>query len=150
MHIVRSVLTLIILASLLFQYRYLLIPEALAGDEDIHFFEGSIKEAVSEAKKDNKLVFIDVYATWCGPCIRMKKTSFRSVAVGQLYNQHFINIAIDGETPEGAKVIKQYGVQAYPTLLFIDAEGKLVGKSVGFQGEQSLLSIGQQALVQTR
>jgi thioredoxin 1 len=111
--------------------------------EGIRFHVGSWESALQQARKEQKLIFLDVYATWCGPCKRLKSTTFTDTSVGDFYNQNFINVALDGEKGEGKKLMQQYGLTSYPSLLFIDADGKLVGKAVGYHSPQQMINLGQ-------
>lgn len=109
----------------------------------IHFFEGTIQEALEKAKKENKPVFIDIYATWCGPCKMLKKNTFSAKEVGDYYNTNFINIAIDGETKAGRELADKYSIQGYPTLLILDKTGKQIAKQVGFVEPRILINFGK-------
>ena len=67
---------------------------------------------------------------------------FQSDEVGKVFNKKFINLKIDAETDaDGPDLAKKYSVTAYPTLLFINGEGKLVKRLVGKQSEEKLLSV---------
>lgn len=92
-----------------------------------------------KAQEEKKLIFLDVYATWCGPCKLLKKTTFSNVEVGAYFNENFINAAFDAEVGEGKMLAKLYGVTAYPTMLFIDNEGKIVRVIVGYQNANQLM-----------
>jgi len=108
----------------------------------IKFDHMSVDKALKQAKSSGKLVFIDVHTTWCGPCKEMARTTFQSDEVGKVFNKKFVNLKIDAENDEdGERVSRTYGVNTYPTLLFINAEGKLVKKLVGKQSEEKLLSV---------
>jgi thioredoxin 1 len=108
----------------------------------IKFEHMTVDKALSKAKSSGKLIFIDVHTTWCGPCKEMARTTFQSEEVGKVFNKKFINLKIDAENDaDGASVSKAYSVNAYPTLLFINADGKLVKKLVGKQSEEKLLAI---------
>lgn len=115
---------------------------AYSVSSGIRFNHMTVDKALSQAKSSGKLIFIDVYTTWCGPCKEMARTTFESDEVGKVFNKRFINLKIDAENDEdGEKVSRTYGVTGYPTLLFIDADGRLVKKLVGKQSEEKLLSI---------
>ena len=114
-----------------------------AKNEGIVFFKGSFQEALAKAKAENKPVFVDVYATWCGPCKQLKKKTFKDEKVGDYYNKNFINVAIDGESKEGEMVARKYGVQGYPTLLIVDFDGNLKTKQVGFVEPHILINFGK-------
>lgn len=118
----------------------------LPNPNGVHFYNVTWKESLIEAKKQNKLIFLDVYAVWCGPCKKLKKTTFNDAGVGAFFNANFINIAIDGETPEGQNLMTKYGVRGFPTLLIIDARGNLIAKITGFQSENRLINFGKKNL----
>jgi thiol-disulfide isomerase/thioredoxin len=110
-------------------------------------FEHSDWENVqAKAKQENKIIFIDFYTSWCGPCKVLSKNVFPQKEVGDFYNKNFINYKIDAEKGEGPFLAEKYGVQAYPTLLFTDANGKFLHKGVGGMGAESLIELGKAAL----
>jgi len=111
--------------------------------EGIQFHKASWKEALIKAKKENKLVFLDMYATWCGPCKKLKAYTFSSAEVGKYYNEKFINVALDAEKGEGVEIARKYGVRGYPTLLFIDSSGKVVAKTSGYHKVDKFLELGK-------
>ena len=114
--------------------------------EGIQFHKGSWDEALALAKKENKLIFLDVYATWCGPCKKLKKNTFSDAKAGAFYNENFINVALDGEQEQGAKLAEKYKLEAYPSLLFIDANGNVVQKSEGYMGSAAFIQFGKSVL----
>ena len=85
--------------------------------EGIQFHRGNWNEALQLAKKDNKLIFLDIYATWCGPCKKLKANTFSNKEVGRFFNKNFINVALDGEQGDGATLASQYNLTSYPSLL---------------------------------
>lgn len=111
--------------------------------EGIQFHKGSWEDALLLAKKENKLIFLDIYATWCGPCKQLKKRTFSNVEVGKFYNQNFVNVAYDGEQGYGAMLMQKYNLRSFPSLLFIDGNGKAVGQTVGFHNPSELIELGQ-------
>ncbi len=114
--------------------------------QGIEFFHGSFEEGLAEAKSQGKLIFVDAYAEWCGPCKRMAKTVFKEEAVGEFYNQNFINMKIDMEKGEGPTLARKYRVTAYPTFFFIDEEGKIVASAKGGRKTKQFISLGENAL----
>ncbi|MCY0978083.1 thioredoxin family protein [Chryseobacterium wangxinyae] len=115
---------------------------AFAQDE-IKFQDIPFKDLIAKAKKENKLVFIDAYASWCGPCKMMEKNVFTKKTVGDFYNKNFINARIDMEKGEGREVAQKFGVRSYPTYLFLNGDGELVSQNYGYMEENIFLTMAQ-------
>ena len=116
--------------------------------EGIQFHKGKWNEALALAKKENKLIFLDIYATWCGPCKKLKKNTFSDERVGEFYNSNFINVALDGEQAEGLMLANKYHLMGYPSLLFIDSDGNVVVQSGGYQNSNEFIALGKSILKQ--
>lgn len=114
--------------------------------QGIEFFHGTWEEALEKAKEEDKIIFVDSYTTWCGPCRRMQNNIFPEKAAGDFYNKNFINIKMNMETQEGMKFGLSYPVGAYPTLQFIAPDGKIVFSKVGGQDLEKFLGLGKKAL----
>lgn len=118
--------------------------DALPAETGISFQKISLDEAKALAKKSNKLIFIDCYTTWCGPCKAMDKNVFSQEKVGTTFNQKFINIKLDMEKDaDGKKVAADYRVNSYPTLLFMDKDGTLKKRAIGMKSADDLISIAK-------
>ncbi|MNK15549.1 thiol:disulfide interchange protein precursor [compost metagenome] len=114
--------------------------------EGIHFESGTWKEIIVKAKKENKLIFIDCYTSWCGPCKRLSAEIFPLKEVGEVFNKNFINYKVDMEKGEGVTLQKKFHVGAFPTLLWVNAAGEVVHRALGFMQEDTLLKEAQKAL----
>jgi thioredoxin 1 len=112
----------------------------------IEFHQGSWSEALKKAKQEKKPIFLDVYATWCGPCKLLKARTFPNEKVGEFYNANFINVAVDGEKGEGLELARKYKVRGYPALLFIDSEGKVIAQTAGYRNPKQFIQIGEQVI----
>lgn len=113
-----------------------------AQDKGIQFFEGTWKEALAKAKAENKMVFLDAYASWCGPCKKMAKDIFPLSEVGEFYNKNFVNVKMDMEKGEGPELAKAFEVNMYPTYVFLDADGSLSHRSLGQMPAQDFIASG--------
>jgi thiol-disulfide isomerase/thioredoxin len=102
--------------------------------------------AIAKAKKENKLVFLDVYTTWCGPCKMLEKNVFSEPKVGNYFNKNFICIHIDGDTEEGQKIAEKLNLEGYPTLYFIDGNDQVMNKSIGYIQVDELMETAKYAL----
>lgn len=116
-------------------------------DKGIKFKEGSWSEILNEAKKQNKLIFIDIYTTWCGPCKMMSTKIFTVNIVGEKFNESFVNYKIDAEKGEGIELAKTYAITAYPTYLFVNGNGELVYRAMGAMPAEKLLVEADKALL---
>ena len=86
---------------------------------------------MEKAKKENKVVFIDFFTTWCAPCRLMDQSVFSDEDVASYMNQNCLSMKINAEKGEGVALKVQFGVDAYPTYIFIDGEGTEVVKKTG-------------------
>lgn len=118
---------------------------AIFAQDGIKFEDSDFKTILAKAKKENKLIFLDAYTTWCGPCKLMAKNVFTLKSVGEHYNANFVNAKIDMEKGEGIDIAKKYEVKVFPTYLFIDGDGKLVHRTVGYVPEKEFIQFAKDA-----
>ncbi len=106
--------------------------QAQEADGGVRFVEGkTFDAALEQAKKEGKQLFVDCYTSWCGPCRMMATKVFPQKVVGDYFNAHFVCLKIDMEKGEGPELQSRWGVQAYPTFLFFNADGGEVNRIVG-------------------
>jgi thiol:disulfide interchange protein len=92
--------------------------------------------AIERASAENKLVFMDVYAEWCGPCRRMATDTFGDARV-QAMLQEFIPLQIDADRDK--TIAAQYGVEFLPSLFVLDASGRVVAQATGYHEPDDLI-----------
>lgn len=126
----------------------LLISPFNISAQGIEFFEGDFKEAKELAQKQDKLIFVDCYTTWCGPCKRMSNSIFPDEGVGKVYNKNYISLKLDMEKEQGMRFGKKYPVSAYPTMFYLDSEGEIIQKVVGGKTIQDFIAIGKKMIKQ--
>lgn len=125
----------------------LFVAVQAVAQEGIQFNHCSWNEAKAKAKKEKKLIFIDFYTQWCGPCLNMAQNTFVLGSVGNFYNEHFVNLKIDAENGEGIMLAKKYQIQSYPTFVFIDPKTEeAVHVSGSTQDRETFLFTGASAL----
>jgi thioredoxin-related protein len=125
----------------------------------IHFLRFSNwEEAKKKAREENKFIFLDLYATWCGPCKQMENQVYVDKAVGNYFDDHFLSIKVQMDQTKNdnvdvknwyadAKAIeKTYKIGAYPTFLFFSPSGALVGNEIGFKDPKEFLAIADTAV----
>ena len=67
----------------------------------VNFEHITFDEALAKAKAENKLVFMDCYTSWCGPCKYMSETIFPQEKAGEFFNPKFVCVKFDMEKGEG-------------------------------------------------
>ena len=109
----------------------------------IRFRELKLEQAIDKAKQENKKIFVDVFTKWCGPCKHLAKNIFSKEEAGSYFNRHFICIKVDAEESSyGEKLVSQFKIRSYPTLLVLDKNGKLLDKHSGAPSSvEGLISI---------
>jgi len=112
----------------------------------IDFFHGSFQEALELAKAEDKVIFVDAYTTWCGPCKRMSANVFPQKEVGDYFNENFVSMKIDMEKPAGLEFRKKYPVSAFPTLYFIGGDGKTVHMTKGAHPVDKFIKLGKMVM----
>lgn len=113
--------------------------EAKAQEIGIRFFNGSFEEALSVARQEDKPLFVDFYAVWCGPCKRIARDVFPLKEVGDYFNDKFICLQLDAEAGENVEIAKRYNIQGFPTLAFIANDGSPIAIHVGALDAKTLL-----------
>ena len=121
---------------------------ARSQDAHINFVDIELDSAYKLAKAENKLVFVDCYTTWCGPCKYMDANIFTKKEVAEYYNDNFINVKLDMEAGEGEIFAGWYEVRSYPTYIFLDLSGRrkqLVHRTVGSMDAERFIQFGRDA-----
>ncbi|HKE01484.1 MAG TPA: thioredoxin domain-containing protein [Planctomycetota bacterium] len=97
----------------------------------------TIEEALKRAKAQNKVVFLDLYATWCGPCKMLDETTWKDAEVKRWLGEHAVAIKIDAD--KNRDVAERFELHAFPTLVFTWHTGAEIGRMVGYRDPQSFL-----------
>ena len=100
----------------------------------------TLEQASAKAKAENKLIFLDCYTQWCGPCKKMSRDVFPLEQVGAYMNPKFINLKIDMESEYGAPLAKKLQIQAYPTFVIFNADAQEIGRFLGGSGAEEFIA----------
>lgn len=125
--------------------------ESSTESEGMELFHGSFEDALALAGEQDKLVFVDVYTMWCGPCIVMQETVFPEAEVGEYFNPRFVNIKLDMEDEDqnGPEIGAKYDVGVVPTYLILDRDGNELGRATGGATPSQFISMISRALGET-
>lgn len=100
---------------------------------------------LAKAKAEQKIIFLDAYATWCGPCKMMDRDVYFNKRIGQLMNDQFISVKLqvdktdsdDAYTQswysEAAMLRTKYKLNSLPAMLFFSPDGEIIHSSFGYQ-----------------
>ena len=114
--------------------------------QGIKFFEGTFDEALAKAKQEKKLVFVDFYATWCGPCKQMAEKVFTDEEVGKFMNERFVCMQIDVEKTGWQKeTAEKFNVTVLPTLIFFKGDASVVSRLAGAREKADFLNLAKVA-----
>jgi thioredoxin-related protein len=109
--------------------------------DGVEFVEGDWANMLATAKQNKKPFWVDVYTTWCSPCKKMAKETFTDEEVVKFVKDNFLAYKIDAEKGEGETIAEKYNVEAYPTILIFSAEGKLLGREVGYMDSERFVYV---------
>ncbi|MCH2199386.1 MAG: thioredoxin family protein [Flavobacteriales bacterium] len=137
----------------------LLMFTTVAQQSEIHWM--TIEEALAAQKKEPRKIMIDVYTKWCGPCKMMEKNTFSNTDVVQYVNANYYAVKFDAESPDPVtfqgqeytnpdyvpnkagrngvhQLTRAMRVSAYPTVVFLDEDQKMITGVRGMQSPQQI------------
>jgi len=139
----------------------MLLPalNGLAQESGIHFEHTlTFNQIQAKAKAEHKYVFVDCYASWCGPCKMMEREVYPQATVGDFVNKNFISIKLQMDSTghddanvkmhyaDARYINAEYKIGAYPSFLFFDSNGQLVDRDLGYYGVNDFLKVASRAL----
>jgi len=129
-----------------------------AQDSGIQFSrDSSWRQVLEKAKAEHRYIFVDCYASWCGPCMEMATDIYPLKEIGDIYNKDFISVKLQmDKTNHDSEETKSwydtaddlggtYFINAYPTFLFFDPDGNPVHKVTGALNAEQFIALAKDA-----
>ncbi len=110
------------------------------------FLPFSVDKALAMAVKEKRIVFIDFSTAWCGACKKLDEDTWSNAKVIERLKMNTIPLKLDAE--KNKLVIYKYKINAYPTLLFLNADGSILARMVGYQIPSQFIEALQGVLAQ--
>ena len=114
-------------------------PAVAAEAGPVHWFD-SVEEASAEARRGNRPMMIDFWATWCAACRVMEQEVYSSSEFAEAA-AHLFPVRIDYD--KKAAVARKYNVASLPTIVFTDSYGNELFRYSGYIGSKPLLALVQ-------
>jgi thiol:disulfide interchange protein len=109
------------------------------GYGQIRFETSGYDGALEKAGRTNKLVFIYFYTDWCVPCKQLPGIVFVDSLIRSAIESKYVSLKLNAEKGEGVRLAKQFQVGGFPTFLFLDPHGKLLGRVEGTRSNSDYL-----------
>ena len=117
---------------------------------EVSFIEQDWEKTLKSAKESHKLIFVDLYATWCGPCKMLKRNTFTNKEVAEFFNANFVNASVDVEKGVGISLAEKYNVSMLPTLIVAREDGKPILFTTGYLEPKEILKFARAALEKSK
>ena len=119
---------------------FLFLAAALPSGAQVRFEKPDYAAAVKKAGKLRKSIFVYFYTDWCVPCRQVPRIVFGDRRIRAVIDSMYVSLKLNAEKGPGVPVARRYGVKAFPTFLFADADGHEIGRIVGTRSNDDYLT----------
>ena len=137
MKIIQIVSILFVLYSCNEKNRTATVKDNIINEQNLIIVEQDYTAATDIASKENKLLFIDFYTTWCAPCKKLDEVIFQSDSIQRILGKEFVLLKYNAENDTIFHLSKKHHVGSYPTAIILNSKGYVVNRKYGFLGEDA-------------
>jgi thioredoxin-related protein len=119
---------------------------AFVGPTKVKFLSADWSAAQQKAKSEKKLYFVDFDASYCASCRNMDASTYQDPALASFMESNVVALRLDVQDFEGAMWSQNYEVEALPTMLIFNQDGKLVKRIVGYKSAKDLMAAFSEVL----
>jgi thioredoxin 1 len=105
----------------------------------VNFVASDWESLSTKAQNEGKIYFVDFEANYCATCRHMDKTTYTNTTLAAYMQKNVVATKVDVQDFDGVMWSQQYKVDALPTLLIFNKEGKLIKKIVGYKSATELI-----------
>ncbi|MFC3811028.1 thioredoxin family protein [Lacihabitans lacunae] len=98
----------------------------------VKFYSGTYDNFLREAKKQNKPIILDFWASWCGPCQKLENETFSNKETADYINKNFMVFKVDIDTFDGMEIVDRFAIDVFPTLMVLDSKSNPKDRLKGF------------------
>ena len=117
------------------------LVSGLASAQSVNYFTGPYDQLLDSAKRSGKPIMLDFYTSWCVPCKVMDEETFTLPQVYNELNENFLSMKINCEYFEGMDLAEKYHVGAYPSFVFLNANGETKGTYIGSMSSTEFIQV---------
>ena len=108
-------------------------------------------EGLKEASATNKKVLVDVYTDWCGWCKKMEHDTYSNKEIENYLRENYVLVRLNAESNReesvdtmhvtDAQLASAFGVNGYPTTIFLTHDGQPITAAPGYMGPQEFINV---------
>lgn len=107
--------------------------------------DATLVSMVTNAKHKKRPIFIGLHTDWCVKCRWVKEDLLRQPSTISFFRENLVSYWIDAETRNGAQIVEEYDIRAYPTFLYLTTEADEVTRYIGLTTSHNLVKMGKEA-----
>ncbi|HWL95295.1 MAG TPA: thioredoxin family protein, partial [Phycisphaerae bacterium] len=101
------------------------------------FVNLTLDQACAKAATEKKVVMIDFYTVWCGPCKMLDRNTWPNEKVRKLLTEKAISLKVDAE--KNRELSQKYRITSYPQIVFLKPDGSEIDRLIGYRDAEGFL-----------